>query len=840
MKLTTYSLREWQQRPGRALLTLAGIIIGVAAMVSISVTIEATRNSYRHMFDTVTGRASLEIVAEGYGGFDPSIGESIRELSGVRAVVPVVQTTSGLIGPSGAEPIMVLGIKPELDSPVRDYKIKQGKFLNDRKGVVLSSTYAQRLKLKLGESVRLITPKGLIELPIVGLLEPEGAATVHAGAIVFMHMSTAQQAFALDQQVNAVQIVLDEDTNLSRIQKQMNEQLPPGLTAQAPAVRGKLAQEMLLGTELSLGVMSIVALVAGAFVILNSFLMSLGERVRHLAILRALGTRRLQLKSILLKEAAILGSIGTVLGIGLGYAMSFALNRIMEEMLAFPVPKPQLDAKSILLATLLGPGVALAAALVPAWRSSRRPVLDGLLDNREIREPVYKRWPGYIGLGLLMVGLTFIALLLTEKIQADLASQLLPACMALLIVSGTLTIPLCIPFLSKTAALILRPFLGVEGRMAVRWLSRRPTRTGLTVAVLTVTLIVAVGFGNATQNSVRDIQEWAAKISYIDYYIRGYMPGPGMAVTAALPESMADVIAEIEHVEFVTKINFIAARAEGEPVMVIAKSFGTRSGQPIDLVEGDETEVMKAVKRGEVVLGTRLSQRKNLKIGDHVTLETRNGPKAVRVAGLATEYTAGGFVVYLEWNQAQEFFGKQGVHVFGVVLENGAPASVATGLQTLCDERKCRLESRAEFRQIVDEAMSGVVGTLWGLIALGFVIASVGIVNTLSMNVLEQTREIGILRAIAMKRRQITKMIFSQALVVGVISLIPGIVGGIVFAYLLNVTTYPMTGLRLDLRFEMPLIVGSMVMVLVLSIFAAMFPARRASRLQVITALQYE
>ena len=136
--------------------------------------------------------------------------------------------------------------------------------------------------------------------------------------------------------------------------------------------------------------------------------------------------------------------------------------------------------------------------------------------------------------------------------------------------------------------------------------------------------------------------------------------------------------------------------------------------------------------------------------------------------------------------------------------------------------------------------MSGVVGTLWGLIALGFVIASFGIVNTLTMNVLEQTREIGILRAIAMKRRQISRMIFSQAMVVGVVSLIPGILGGIVFAYLLNVSTYPMTGLRLELRFEALLIVGSMVMVLGLSAAAAMFPARRASRLQVITALQYE
>ena len=840
MKLTTYSLREWRQRPGRALLTLTGIIIGVAAMVSISVTIEATRNSYRHMFETVTGRASLEVVAEGYGGFDPTIRESLHKLPGVQAAVSVVQTTSGLIGPSGAEPIMVLGIEPELDRPAREYKIRQGRFLGDRKGAVLSSTYAQRLKLKLGDSVRLLTPRGLTTLPIVGLLEPEGAANVHAGAIVFTHLSTAQEAFALHQQINAVQIVLDEKADLLSVQEQISRQLPPGLTVQAPAVRGKLAQEMLLGTELSLAVMSIVALVAGAFVILNSFLMSLGERVKHLAILRALGTKRSQLKGILLKEAALLGSLGTILGIALGYALSFALHRIMEEMLAFPVPKPRLDAKSTLLAAFLGPGIALAASLVPAWRSSHRPVLDGLLDNREIREPVYKRWPGYIGLALLVVGLTFIALLVTEAIQVDVASQLLPGCMALLIVSITLTIPLCIPFLSKIAALILRPCLGAEGRMAVRWLSRRPTRTGLTVAVLTVTLIVAVGFGNATQNSVRDIREWAAKISYVDYYIRGYMPGPGMAVTAALPESMGDEIAEIEHVEFVTKINFIAARAEGEPVMVIAKSFGTRSGQPIDLVEGDEAEVIEAVKRGDVVLGTRLSQRKNLKIGDHVTLETRNGPKDVRIAGLATEYTAGGFVVYLEWNRAQEFFGKQGVHVFGVVLENGAPASAAARLQTLCDEGKCRLESRAEFRRIVDEAMSGVVGTLWGLIALGFVIASFGIVNTLTMNVLEQTREIGILRAIAMKRRQISRMIFSQAMVVGVVSLIPGILGGIVFAYLLNVSTYPMTGLRLELRFEALLIVGSMVMVLGLSAAAAMFPARRASRLQVITALQYE
>lgn len=840
MRLLGYCTREMRQRPGRTLLTLLGIVLGVAAIVSISVTIKATRGTYRQLFETLTGRAALEVVAEGYGGFDPELAARLREIHGVRAAVPVIQTPAGCFGASGAQPVMALGVDPSIDASAREYVLLEGALFGGEEGVVLDAGFAERSGLKMRSTARLLTPTGLIGLPVVGLLASKGAALVNGGAVVFMPLPTAQRVFLLEDRVNAIQIVLDEGANQIAVQQAVGRELLPGLTVQTPASRGVLAEHLLLGTELGLGVMSVVALAAGVFVILNSFLMSLGERNRHLAILRALGARRGQVMRILLAEAALLGVVGTGLGIGLGLAMSFGLKGVMEQMLSYPLPAIGLDAGTLALALVLGPGAAVAAASVPIWRAGRRPVLDGLLDNRDVREPAYRRWPGYIGLGLLGCGFTVIAILMAEMFPVEHAAELLPIFMAILVVGCMLSIPLAIPALSKLAAAALRPIFGAEGRIGLRHLERRSTRTGLTVAVLSVTIMVALGFGSSLFASVEDARNWAERIARVDYFIRGYMPDPGLAATAALPEAMAEEIGSIDGVRQVDKINFIAAHSSGEPLMVIAMSFTDGSATRLDLEEGEPAEVIAGLNRGGIVAGTRLAQRKRLDVGDHVRISTRQGPKAFPIVGLATEYTAGGFVVYMNWPEAQRSFGKSGVHVFGVHLAADAPASTHERLAALCDLRGCRLESRATFRAIIDESMAGVIGTAWMLIMLGFVVASLGIVNTLTMNALEQTREIGVLRAIAMRRRQVRNMVLAQALAVALMSLVPGLVGGVVFGYLLNITTYPLLGVEFDFQIPLGLLVACIVIAPIVSALAAHFPARRAAGLRVITALQYE
>ena len=173
--------------------------------------------------------------------------------------------------------------------------------------------------------------------------------------------------------------------------------LPAGLSVQAPASRGGLAQDSLLSTELGLGSLSVVSLVAGAFVILNAFLMNLGERRRQFAILRALGATRRQVTRLLLREAAFFGVTGAALGLALGLGISVLQRGIMGPLLGVTLPRPRLTLTPFFLAALLGPGMALAATYYPARRAGRRAPLEDLLQKAPARQERPRRWPSYAG-----------------------------------------------------------------------------------------------------------------------------------------------------------------------------------------------------------------------------------------------------------------------------------------------------------------------------------------------------------------------------------------------------------------------------------------------------------
>src|SRR5262249_12681759 len=150
------------------------------------------------------------------------------------------------------------------------------------------------------------------------------------------------------------------------------------------------------------------------------------------------------------------------------------------------------------------------------------------------------------------------------------------------------------------------------------------------------------------------------------------------------------------------------------------------------------------------------------------TVETARGPRDLRVAGAVTEYTVGGMAVYLDWERAKELFDLPGVHAFGITAGPGRAAELEPRLRAFCAERGLYCQSNAELRGFIDQGVDAVTGFFWMLVVLVLVVASLGMVNTLTMNVLEQTRELGVLRAVAMKRGQVRKLVLAQALFLAV------------------------------------------------------------------------
>ncbi|MBI1914172.1 MAG: ABC transporter permease [Planctomycetes bacterium] len=839
--LWKYTTREVQRRPGRTLLTLAGIVIGVATVVAILATTRATRRSYRAMYEAVGGRASLEVVAVGQGGFDAGdVEQRLRGVGGLDRAVGVIQGQAGLVGAGEVRLVLVLGY-PAGDG-TNGYRVKQGQGLEGGKGLLLEETFARQQGYALGDRVKLGTGKGLVELPLGGLVEAKGAALFNGGAFVLVPLGEAQRLFGMPGKVNSVRLELEESAGTTTVEEEVRGCLPPGLRVQAPAERAALGGEGIASINYTLDTLSVVSLVGGAFVILNSFLMNLGERRRQLAILRALGTTRRQVTRLLLREAVLLGGVGTVLGMGAGVFLAQSLLGVQEQILGVKLPPLQLTAQPFLLALLLGPGMALAATVVPAWRAGRRSPLEAMLPRRSTPEPGEARpgWVNYLGIAAVATAVTF-TLGSGRWWPAATGVTLMPLAFTLMLVGCVVALPLVLGALLRLARLVLRRPFGTEGMLALRQLERQRTRTALTAGVLFIGVIVTVGFGNTLHNSIRDIDTWYRNTIPADFLVRRALPDSGTLSSAALPEELLKKVSDLDGVAPpVGRLSFVQGIAAGQNVIIIARDFLPGRPLPMALVEGTEEEVREGLRRGGVAVGTALAQRAGVQVGDDIVVQTRRGEEPLRVAAVIKEYTAGGMGLYLDWEEARRLLAMPGVHGFEVYAEPGGAGRVEKELRTLAREQGLLIQSNAELRAQVDTNVQAFEAFMWMLIALLFVVASLGIVNTLTMNIHEQTRELGVLRAIGMRRAQVGRGVVAQALALGVLSVLPGVVVGIGMSYIMNLATRPLIGHVMAFRVSPGFVAACAGLALVVAVLASLLPARRAARLHVIQALHYE
>jgi putative ABC transport system permease protein len=243
---------------------------------------------------------------------------------------------------------------------------------------------------------------------------------------------------------------------------------------------------------------------------------------------------------------------------------------------------------------------------------------------------------------------------------------------------------------------------------------------------------------------------------------------------------------------------------------------------------------------GEVVLGSALAQRAGLTPGKEIVLETKSGARRFRVAATTNSYTVGGLVVCMEWAVGQRLLGADQVDAFAVKAAPGALAKVEAGLRAMARDHNFTVYSYAELSRMQEAIMSGVVGSLWGLLALAFIVAAFGIANTLTMNVLEQTREIAILRVLGMSRRQVRKMVLSQALIMGTMGLLTGLIAGLTTVYVIDLCMLPLIGHAVVMTIRPLLLLGCFAVALAVVLLAAWMPAERATRLDLLIALHYE
>ena len=867
MSLRLYTVRAMQQRPGRTILTLLSIVIGVSAAVAIDLGTDATRATYHKMFATVTGRSTLEITAAGGVAFDEGVLDKVEATPGVLAAAPLVEKPSALLLGERQVRLQVMGIDPARDGFVREYDIVTGRQLEQGDELVLDEEFARLLGIQVGDEVGLRTGRRR-PFEVVGLLRPRGAEVLRQASLAFMPIDRAQYWFyprGRTKKYDKIQVVTAADEeSIEQVRSALEKQLvaaspaadeassdQPLLAVSRPSGSTQLMEHTLRSSEVGLTLASAFSLLLAAFIILNTLLMNVGERRRHLAIMRAIGATRWQLVRALVGESLLLGTIGTVLGMAIGLAAAWISNRVLMSALDVTLPSigDVLSPGPFLLGAFFGLAMCLLGVLIPAIRVSQVSPLEGM-SRVAARDMQSWSWPFFwLGTSLVAVGVAIVV--------AGIAGWLpitAPMYGGLLILGGMVALQtVLLRPQASLVALVFRPFRPVEASLALKQILRHNTRSALTVGVLFLAGATGVGLANSILDNVRDVHDWVKAAIVGDYFIRAMMPDMATGTAPDLPESMHQELLQVDpqHVS-IDGVSYLEARVlhkspEGEPrevkAVCIARQFvdtGPSDPPPFDLIEGNPYTLRQQLAAGEVVLGSVLAQQLRVNAGDSIQLETVAGPQSVKVAAVANEYLVGGMAIHMQRRFAVQRLGVQGFDAFVVRVSDIPKEAVRPQLEAICRRHDVILKSYSDISSLVARIVDGIEWSLWLLVYLGFVVAAFGVVNTLTMNVLEQTRELGLLRIVAMTKAQVRRTIVTQALIIGGVGLPPGIALGVLNAYVMNLGMMSSFGHPIEFQIQPALLVvtglGSLLIVLV----AAIIPAYRAVRIDVVEALHYE
>lgn len=837
MVLWRVSWKGFCSRPLRTLLTLTSIVIGVAAIVAVQLSIEDSRATQKSMLQAVTGNASLEVTSVGNAPFETTIVREIAEIAGVKVATPIIRRFGVLFDKNDQRVrVQILGVDPTIDSSIREYRIREGSALSANDQALIDYSFANSLGLKNEQPIKLMTNTGIRIANVTGLIEPTSGSAAMQGGLIIVPFPVAQRWFKAEKRSDLVQVVIDDKQSTETIREKIAALLPQGLQVREPTSRNEFGREASIATDQGLRLASAFSLMIAIFIIYNTFQMNVGERRKQFGILRALGTTRRQIVNVIVLEGLVLGVIGTLLGWALGFWGARQLSSASGALLDIPIASNTFNWLPYILGGLCGVGVAIAGAVLPARRASRlspseamRTVSLGELEPSNI-------FLAYAGIVLSSLGLMTLIGCIQQWWHIDFA---IPGTV-LFLLGGIVALPTVLPFFTKWIILIISPIVGIEARLAERQLLRNRGRSSLTIGILFIALSTGLGLASSILDNIEDVKSWYENALQGDFFVRAAMPSMATGQSADMPEGLVEEFKKIPEVDSVESLRFVNSYSGDFAVVIVAREFNSATRKYFDLKLGDSKTINADVHKGDVVIGSVLAERAKLVVGDKLALNTQEGSRDFRIAGIASDYMAAGLTVYMTRAQAERLLNIQGTDAIIIDAKPDSIVIASAKVKQIALRESLLFQSQVELFGMLEEKVANVVQGLWAVLALCSIVAAFGLVNTLTMNILEQTYEIGMLRTIAMARGQVRKMIFSQALLMGIIALLPAVFAGLLIAYLLSLSNGPTVGRPITFTLRPQLTAMAFVGEMLLILLASMIPAERAARLKITDTVRFQ
>lgn len=842
---------------GRMLLTAVAIILGVAFIAGSYVFTDTLKDAFDVLFEQ---ESTVDIVVRGdvefgfqSGRVPEALLDELEALAGVEQVLPSVQ---GFAQPLDKEGKPIGGVGPpnlafswtELDADLTQVLIREGRPPQGPQEVAIDVFTARAHGFALGDPIDLLLPGGTRTFTVVGTAGYGDADNLLGATVVLFDVDSAQLFLGFEDEYSSISLTASEGADPEDVLRAVEAILPEGteaVLASQTIAEGREQVDTAVGFfNTMLLAFAGIGIFVGAFLIQNTYRIVVAQRTRELGMLRAVGATGRQITWLVILEALVVGLLASAVGVGAGVGLAVGLRSLLGVMgIDFPQGSLTVLPRTVLVGLVVGTVVTVLSAILPARKASKIPPVAAL---RELESTYFRslRLRAAVGAGIVAVGVCLLLL----GLYTDLGNPLLITGIGagVTFIGVSTVAPLFARQFGKVVGSPLPRAFGVTGRLARENAVRKPRRTAATASALMIGVALVTVVATIVASAKESI-EGAVRDEIIGQYQVGLV-NQGNPFTTGLSPEIASRLRALPEVAVASVYRIGEWREPGSGEDVGA-GFGPQSGIEyligLDQGAGDAIRLQVSsgdfadlARPGTVMLLDDFAAEEELAVGDRFPIEFPDGAvedlEVVAVYGsdlLANDVVISldAFEEHYEWNLDQMVI---------VVLEEGVdPEAARPALEAVvADYPNVELNNAEEYVEKQGSQLDLVLNILTGMLAMAIVIALLGIANTLALSIMERKREIGLLRAVGMTRRQVRRMIRWEAVLIAVFGAVIGMLVGVG----LGVAVVLAIGSGISVAVPWLNLVVYLVLAALGGVVASVIPGWRGSRLDVLDAIAYE
>jgi putative ABC transport system permease protein len=834
----------------RSLLTTAGIVLGIAIFAGMHAVGASVLSALNVTIDRIAGKTQLQVTA-GEAGFSEDVLERVQSVPGVAAATPVIEAVvqSGIKQEGN---LLIVGVDMTGDRSLREYDLEDGDrdivddplvFLAQPDSLIVTRDFVRRTGLGPGSSLTMQTMDGERRFTIRGVMRPGGLSAAFGGNLAVMDIYAAQKVFGRGARFDRIDIGLKDDCPLDKGQAALQQALGAGFQVDVPAARSRQFDSLLHVYSFMVNLTSLFALFIGLFIIHNTFAVAVTERRTEIGTLRALGATRGQVTRLFLLESAIIGLVGSAVGIAFGSLIAKALAGYVGDVMlahygiALGASKVNLSLSLIMTAIFLGTATSVVAAVIPARNAARidptRALQRGRYQLLSVGENRMRRRAAVsfaaVALGCLVLG------------RSRPVFYLGYGCFVLSAVLSTATLSMWLSRLLRPVLTLLRP---IEGALAADSLVQSPRRTSATIAALMLSSGLVVSLGGISRGVYGSVVDWVDSFLNSDLLVLASENGTNRSFH--FPDAMTPALSSLEGVADVQRMRSNKVSVKGASILMVAidmdKAAGHGSGR---VVAGDVRQMYQTAAAGKgVIISENCGMLQHIDMGDTVEIPSPSGVLHLPVIGIVTDYLNQSGSMFVDYAAVYLRYWKDPtVDIYKVYAKQGASAEELKQRvqETFSQQRRLFVGLNREVKARVMNNTKQWLGMSYIQIMVAILVAVLGIANTLLVSVTDRRRDFAMLRALGALRNNVRLSVWLESATIAFIGVILGVAfGAIDLGFELQVMRRDYAGLTLDYAFPTRLalvLAGTMICAAWVSALAASESTVRTSPVE---ALAYE